>query len=133
STFIPFKKSYNFTLILSITFPIIIIIIQFVFYPFTLSVLLIMGFFMIENMSEWKNKSFVFRRFLFSRLMNSHRSEKLAVLMANENDELIDLFSRFKREYSYIIYLSSNKMWTDVDCLRMFFYSERFIKYVRDL
>lgn len=136
SLFAPFRKAYHFILIFSMCLSIVIIIVKLIYFPFTLSVLLIISFILLENRTEWKNRMFVFRRFLLRRLKKINYEKKIEKLVATEHDLLIHIFSQFKRERTYIIYvkqLNSMRKLHEYDCLTAFFYDKKLTRKISDL
>lgn len=136
SLYIPFRRAYHLTLIFSMVLPIVIIIIQILYYPFTLSAILIMSFILLENRTEWLNRMYIFRRFLLKRLENSPEQRQPNMLTVKQTDLLIHIFSQFKRGKSYIIYVSDmypTKKLTEKQCLIPFFYEKKLVRQVRDI
>lgn len=136
SIMFPFRKAYHFTLVFSMIIPVILIILQFVYYSFTLSVILIMLFLFYENVIEWKNRFFVFRRFLLRRLEKPRGSRQLESFYVQNNDHVMNVFSKFKREKTYIFYvngLPSVKRLTEKECLNAFFYNKKLTRTFRDI
>src|SRR5690625_7082209 len=67
SSILPYRKAYHSVIIFSIALSILLLIVQFLFFPFTLSAFLLMIFLCMENRTEWKHRYFVFIRFLLIR------------------------------------------------------------------
>lgn len=136
SLFIPFRRAYHLIIIFSVICSFSFIFVQLIFYPLTLSVILIMSFLLIENIAEWKHRQFVFRRFLFRRLILDQSQKKEAHITVDESDFILPVLSQFKRAHVYTIWIKSfnkYKRLSEKECLLAFFYNKKFIRSFREL
>jgi stage IV sporulation protein FB len=111
---------------------IILLILQLWLLPFTLSALLIMLFLFIENRMEWKNRYFVFMRFLLKRYEGDSTVNGIKSIVLPYNSSLMDVFSHFKRQKKHAIYVifpdQKRKMIDEKECLRNYFYHKHYNK-----
>lgn len=136
SLFLPYRKAYHLILMSSMGLAIGLLIIQSIFFPFTLSVILIMLFLLFENNIEWRNRRYVFRRFLLSRLNLAFHYKNVETIHVLRTEQMIDIFAMFKREKTYKIKILDSepiKEFTEKDCLHAFFYRQKLIRYIGDL
>ncbi|MBP2077449.1 M50 family metallopeptidase [Oceanobacillus polygoni] len=130
SYFFPYKKAYQFTLIFSMVFITIILVLQLIFLPFTLSAFFIWAFLFMENRSDWKQRSYVFMRFLLRRYEGDATVKGVVPLTVASDSSFLDLFSRFRREKKhpiYIVYAENNRKSVDeADCLQSYFYEREY-------
>jgi|SRR5690625_2479247 len=132
STKLPFKSAYHFIILFSMCTSIILLILQLLLFPFTLSVLLIMLFLFIENRVEWKNRYFVFMRFLLKRYDGDSTVNGIKSIVLPHSCSLMDAFSHFKRQKKHTIYVTypdqKRKMIDEKECLRNYFYHKHYNK-----
>lgn len=124
----PYKIAYNQTILYSLCFIGTILIVQFLFFPFTLSLFLIMIFLLMENRTEWKQRYYVFMRFLLKRYEGKTPVNDIQSLTLSHQATLMDVFCLFKREKKHPIYVefpNKERMLIDeMDCLRSYFYKK---------
>lgn len=135
SLYLPFRKAHYFIIIFSMISVITFIVIQLVFYPFTLSVILIMLFLLFENVIEWRNRLFVFRRFLLKRLALDQENKQKEMITVHMNDYVLPILSQFKRERVYTLHVqtaNNSKKLRERECLQAFFGSKKFIRTFSD-
>jgi len=125
---LPYKKAYNHTILFSIIGSGILVCLQ--FFPFTLSSFLIMIFLFMENRKEWKQRHFVFIRFLLNRYEGMTQVNKVQPIYVSGKDKLMDVFSHFKRDKKHSIYIQHNQSRRvsvdETECLRSYFYEKQF-------
>lgn len=121
----PFRKSYDGTIVASLTFSVGIMIIYFILFPFTLSVLLITIFLIFENRKEWKRRYYIFIRFLLNRTTDLYYFRKVTPIYVQTHDQLMHIFSKFYRDRRHIIYIRSNHLKnqkiSEKECLDFYF------------
>lgn len=134
--FFPYKKAYQFTLIFSMVFITLILVLQLLFFPFTLSSFFIWAFLFMENRNDWKQRSYVFMRFLLRRYEGDAAIKGVVPLTVAPDSSFLDLFSRFRREKKhpiYIVYAENNRKSVDeADCLQSYFYEREYNQSVGD-
>lgn len=128
SVYLPYKRAYNVTIIFSICFTVLFMILQ-LFSPFTLTSFLIILFILMENWTDWKQRYYVFIRFLLNRYEGkTHVNEVLPVMVAHDW-LLIEVLTLFKREKKHPIYVTfPDRPRVSIDeseCLRGFFYEKQ--------
>jgi stage IV sporulation protein FB len=137
STKLPFQKAYHTVLIVSITLCILIIVIQLLFFPFTLSALLIMIFLLIENRSEWKKRHYVFIRFLLNRYKGNNWIKTVSPITVPFQYSLMEVFSQFRRDVKHSIYIqmpNDTRLSLDEnDCLKSYFFDRNYNKTIGEV
>jgi len=137
SYFFPFKKSYHSTLIFSMIVSIVLIIGHFWFLNFTLSFFLIFVFLLMENRNDWKQRYYIFIRFLLNRYEGNMPIKGIQPIIISSQSKLMDIFSRFRRERKHSIYITyPNQQRISVDeseCLRYYFHDKNYQQTIGDL
>lgn len=137
SLFLPFKKAYDIVILFSIAAALACILVQLFLIPFNLSVLCIMLFLMVENKTEWKQRFYVFIRFLLKRYEGNPSIRNIEPIIVPSQATMMDVFERFKRDKShsiYIIYPSSiRKSIDENECLHNYFYERHYYKSIGEV
>ncbi|GAB3802014.1 M50 family metallopeptidase [Virgibacillus kimchii] len=126
SNYFPFKTAYHFIIFFSMCISIFLLLLQLWLFPFTLSALLIMLFLFMENRTEWKNRYYVFMRFLLKRYDGESTVSGVKSIVLPHSSSLMDAFSHFNRQKKHAIYVTfpdqKRKLLDENECLRNFFY-----------
>lgn len=134
---LPYRKSFNITLVLSMVFTVILFAAHFIFYSFTMSFAAVMIFLFIENRLEWKRRFFTFLRFLLRRYEEGHTVRKIESIYISKNETLMEVFSRFKREKKHTIFVQNKdgtrKQVDEADCLHAYFYEKQHSQKILDI
>lgn len=121
----PFKGAYHFTILSSFVMIVVVVAVQFLFLPFTLSAFFVWAFLFVENWREWKQRFYVFIRFLLHRYEGKHivRSVKpLYVSSESTYGEVLSFFHREKKHPIYIKYPDQSRIFLDDnECLELYF------------
>lgn len=137
SRYLPFRKAHHYTIFLSVGATVLFLIVQFVFFPFTLSAFFILIFILMENRLEWKRRFYVFIRFLLNKYDGDEIVRKVESLTVPSHLSLINVFNYFKREIHYAIYVTypdnSRLQIDENDCLHTYFYEKDYRKNVGDI
>ncbi|WP_339214512.1 M50 family metallopeptidase [Ornithinibacillus sp. FSL M8-0202] len=132
-----FQRAYNTALVFSIIICLVIIVIQLLFFPFTLSALLIMVFLLLENRADWKKRHFVFIRFLLNRYKGNNWIKSVSPITVPFQYTLMDVFSQFKRDVKHAIYIQmpdNQRLAIDeTECLKSYFYDQNYNKTVGEV
>lgn len=129
SRFYPFKRAYYATILISLVLTVGILIIQFIFFPFTLSAFLIFIFLLAENRKEWQQRYYVFIRFLLKRYKGDPFVREVNSITVPFDSTFMELFSKFRREQKHPIFIENQKerrMVDEMDCLHCFFQEKRY-------
>lgn len=130
STYLPFRKAYHSVIIFSMMTCAILLLLQLLVFPFTLSAFCLMVFLFMENRTEWKQRFFVFIRFLLKRYDGMHNVKKIQPITVSHQDSLMDVFFQFKRGKKHPIYIDyPNRTRISVDesdCLRSYFHDQQY-------
>lgn len=137
SKYLTFQRAYHTILIWSVFLCIIALIVQLLFFPFTLSAFLLTLFLLLENHSEWKKRRYVFIRFLLSRLKGGNSLKAVKPIIVPAQYKLMDVFSNFSRDVKHSIHiqLPNNKqiILDEDDCLRRYFNHKEYDKTIGDI
>lgn len=129
SALYPYRRAYHMTIVFSMILSIVLLCCLF-FYPFTFSVFLIMIFLFMENRTEWKQRYYVFIRFLLKRYEGSGVIKAVLPLSVSSGSSLMDVFSLFRRERKHSIYINypdqQRKLIDENDCLRSYFFDKEY-------
>lgn len=137
SLLFPFKRAYQLMIISSICISLLIIIGQFFIFPFTLSLILILLFLIIENHTEWKRRYYVFIRFLLNRYEGRTPIRGFQPLIVPSHYSLMDIFLLFHREIKHPIYIIEGKYKRkaidETECLHYYFTEKKYQQTIGDL
>ncbi|MUK86979.1 stage IV sporulation protein FB [Ornithinibacillus sp. L9] len=137
SSYFPYKKSYHVIIVFSMIVSVVLLIGQLVFYPFTLSTFLIMIFLFMENRSEWKQRYYVFMRFLLQRYEGNFNHKGVRSIVVPHQLSLMEVFALFQRDKKHTIYIklpSKQRVAVDEnDCLYRYFYEKQYAKTIGDV
>ena len=132
SAILPYRKAYHSIIIISMCTSIALLCIQLFVYPFTLSTFLIMVFIFMENRTEWKQRFYVFIRFLLNRYQGKNHVYKVEPIKVSHDTSMIHVFSQFKRAKKHsisVIYSAhKSKQIDETDCLHGYFYEQQYNK-----
>ncbi len=137
SSLLPYRKAYNYVIIFSICTCIIFLIVQLLFIPFTLSAFILFLFLLMENRSDWKQRYYVFIRFLLRRYHGETYIKGIRPIEVSHDSFLIDIFSNFHREKRHPIYVTFpgdiRKTVDEMDCLHSYFYERSYSKPIGEI
>lgn len=130
SALLPYRKAYHSVIISSMMISIVTLILFLFVYPFTFSAFLIMIFLFMENRTEWKQRYYVFIRFLLQRYEGEGSIRAILPLSVSAKSSLMDVFSLFHRERRHPIYVTyrdqKRKQIDESDCLRSYFFDKEY-------
>lgn len=124
SGLLPFRKSYQFSLLFSMLVCLGIIFLQLTVLPFTFTAFFIMVFLLIELFRYWKHEYFTFIRFLLHRAAHGKNAKKTGRIFVTDKDRFIDVFNRFKKNVYYYVYITPEFYVSETDFLQTFFYGQ---------
>src|SRR5690625_1037466 len=137
SSFLPYRKAYHFIIIFSMMFSLVFLLLQLFVFPFTLSAFFLMIFLFMENGTEWKQRFYVFIRFLLRRYEGHSNVKKVQPITVSHQNYLMDVFFQFKRGKKHPIYISypdRERMFIDEsDCLRSYFHDQQYNKTIGEV
>ncbi len=130
SAFMPYKKAYHSVLLFSMTASVGLLLGQLLFYPFTLSAFFVMIFLFMENKTEWKQRYYVFIRFLLKRYEGNAPVRQVRPITVPSDSSLMEVFSRFMRDKKHPIYVTfpdrTRQAIDEADCLRGYFHERHY-------
>ncbi|WP_182200462.1 M50 family metallopeptidase [Paraliobacillus salinarum] len=130
----PFRKAHSMTIITSIMF--CLFLVAFMLYEQTVafSTLLLFAFILWENRLEWKQRFYVFIRFLLNRQQTKYAKQKKRPIIVPTQTKLIDLFSQFHRGYHHEIYVQNSlRVRNEEQCLYTYFILKKYLATVEDV
>lgn len=137
SYFFPFRKAYHSIIICSAVMSITLIIIHFLFLPFTLSLFLLLLFLLMENRTEWKQRYYVFIRFLLNRYEGNAPIRGIEPITVSSHYSLMDIFIQFRQDRKHPIYIrftnNNRKIIKESECLAYFFTAKKYHQTIGEL
>lgn len=137
SKVMPYRKSYNTVIIFSICFNLIAVFILFSLVPFTLSAFLLFSFLLMENRKDWKQRYYVFIRFLLQRYEGRARLNHFRSIDIHYDARLMDAFNLFHRDKSHTIYVKlpngRRHALAEAECLHSYFHDRHYRKTAGEL
>lgn len=127
-SYFPYKKAYHMIIIFSMIMSLTLLLLQLLLFPFTLSTFLLMVFLFMENRSEWKQRYYVFIRFLLKRYEGRAPVKVVKPIHVCHDHTLMDVFAQFRQEKKHPIYVTfsdQKRMAVDEnECLRSYFHDK---------
>lgn len=137
SAFLPFRKAYHSVIIFSMVVSLFLLLLQLFIFPFTLSTFFIMIFLFMENRTEWKQRFYVFIRFLLGRYEGNTSINGVYPIVVPHQYSLMEVFAHFRREKKHSIYITfpntARKAIDESDCLRSYFYEKKYNKTIGEV
>lgn len=133
-----FPSAHRLTLMISFIFLGIFSILTIIATPTNLNVWIIIGFLLFSLYHEWKQRRFIFMRFLLERYYGKKSDlQSLRPIQANEQDLLIDVLEKFQRGCKHPIIVESNGkekgMLDENELLHAYFSEKRLTDKISDL
>lgn len=104
----PYQKGYQNTLIISSLSCISICVVVCIWYSFHMQWIFMMMFLLLEIWREWKNKSYVYMRFLLHRLHSQSTNKSTHIIESSPHAKISDIFTQFRREHTHLIVIPNN-------------------------
>lgn len=130
---LPYRLAYRLTLFISFIMAAIVMIVSLLFFPFTLTTILLIVFLIMEVIKYWRNEYFTFIRFLLYRLHNEPYDYKQKNLYAKKDDYLIELFNQFRRNKYHRIYNTAHTFISEKRALHMYFHESRHAETIQEI
>ncbi|MFD1736039.1 M50 family metallopeptidase [Bacillus salitolerans] len=112
----PFTKAHRSMMITSISVILVIIMFTFLFEPYHFNLWIIVLFLLVSLYTEWKQRSFVYVRFLMERYYGKYsKIEKLKPLLVEEGEQVIDVLGKFFRGYKHLIVITEGNKRRELD------------------
>ncbi|PAE11162.1 stage IV sporulation protein FB [Niallia circulans] len=106
----PFPKSHKYTLYFSIIGTLIFLLMVLIMMPQNVNAWIIISFLVFSIYYEWKQRRFLFMRFLLERYYGkSNELRKLLPLEVQEDDSVLDVLERFHRGCKHPIIVRSTR------------------------
>jgi stage IV sporulation protein FB len=91
----------------------------------------------MENRTEWKQRFYVFIRFLLKRYEGDSHVKKIQPITMSYQSSLMDLFSKFRRGKKHPIYIHypnrERKSIDESDCLRSYFHDKEYYQTLEEV
>ncbi|MTW84199.1 stage IV sporulation protein FB [Virgibacillus dakarensis] len=137
SSLLPYQKAYHSVIIVSLLACTSLLLLQLFVFPFTLSSFLLILFLLKENRMDWKQRYYVFMRFLLNRYQGSAPVKGIRSIVVPYDCTLMDVFAHFHREKRHSIYIqfpeNQRKLIEENDCLQRFFYDKQYNKPIGEI
>lgn len=137
SSYLPYRQAYHSIIILSMITSLAFLLIQLFLFPFTLSAFCLMIFLFMENRSEWKQRFYVFLRFLLKRYEGNGYVKGIQPITTSYQHALMEVFFQFKRGKKHPIYIyypnNERKSIDESDCLRSYFHDKQHTKTIGEV
>lgn len=137
SMFMAYRLSYQSILVISVVACVILLLLQFFVLPFTLSSVLLILFLIKENSIDYRQRSYVFMRFLLKRYQGDTPVKGIQPIVVSPENRLLDVFARFRREKEHMVYVkfsqSERYAVTENECLQQFFYEKQHRKTIGEI
>src|SRR5690625_28426 len=121
----PYRLAYSTILIVAMCLCIVLFLSQLLFFSFTLSAIIIFAYLLLRNITEWKQRFFVFMRFLLQRYHMKRDKKHREHLYVPAEAKIIDILSKFKISHNYMIHIIQDvdrrKVVSEESCLHYFF------------
>lgn len=125
SSILPFRRAHSLMIIVSICFSLISTLIFLIYFPFTLSAIMLAGFILWENRLEWKRRYYIFIRFLLKRHLDNPDLKRTRPIVVRPDTPLMQVFSLFKRTHYHRIHVKDKGVFDELvderDCLHTYF------------
>lgn len=135
--YFPYQKAYEWSILHSLVFCILLALSLLILTPFMLSSTLILLFLILENYGEWKQRYYVFIRFLFNRYRQPVNYAKTSPIYTSKNASLFDVFQKFQQGKQHKVYIKClhNKpaILNEIDCLYFYFEKNYYTKRMGEL
>lgn len=141
TSFYPYQKGYERTLLISQIFCVASAIIILLFYYFHIQLLCMMAFLFIEVWREWRKKQYVYMRFLLHRLHGQPFVNNDYTIQASSQTKIDHVLRQFRREKEHFIavpeYLnllhSTRNPFHEKVCLHYYFYNGGYTHTIGDV
>lgn len=131
-----FPEAYRLTLLISFVFLSLFAIVTLIAAPYHINVWVIIAFLYFSLYHEWKQRRYVFMRFLLERYYGKKDGPQMLVpIVAEEEDMLIQVLQRFQRgcKHPIIIEGSEKRMLDENEVLHAYFTERRVTDKISDL
>ncbi|NAP00475.1 stage IV sporulation protein FB [Halomonas sp. MG34] len=127
---LPYKRAYHIVILFSMVLAVVFLLVQLILPSFTLSTFLIALFLFMENQSEWKQRHYVFMRFLLKRYEKKTKIMKHKPLYVSSDSSLMRVFSGFSQEKRHTIYVTDkhggHTVIEEQECLQAYFKHKKY-------
>lgn len=133
----PYRKAYDYVIIFSLCINMILILVLLLFGPFILSAFLLFSFLLMENRKDWKQRYYVFMRFLLERYQGTTHFNRSHPIEVAHNTVLMDVFNCFRRDKIHTIYVTLpgniRRPLSEAECLHNYFHERNYRKQIGEL
>ncbi len=103
----PYRRAYHSILLFSLCLNVLLILLLLLAVPFTLSAFVLFSFLTMENRKSWKERYYVFIRFLLRRYQGEASIKRVHSIEVSCHSFLMDVFNHFRRDRKHTIMLPS--------------------------
>ncbi|HLR62600.1 MAG TPA: site-2 protease family protein [Lentibacillus sp.] len=134
---LPYRKAYNSAVMFSLILNVILAAVAVLVMPFTLSAFLLFAFLVMENKRDWKQRYFVFIRFLLQRYHAENHFRRVQPIEVSPRDRLMDVFNCFHRDRIHKIYVTLpgdvRRQMDEMECLHSYFHEQNYRKSIGEI
>ncbi|GAA0442458.1 stage IV sporulation intramembrane metalloprotease SpoIVFB [Lentibacillus halophilus] len=132
SAFFPYRQAYYSIILFSLCLNVLLIVLLLSAVPFTLSAFLLFSFLTMDNRKNWKERSYVFMRFLLRRYQGDINVTHTGFIEVSCYGLLMDVFHKFYRDKQHTIHVifpgGIRQSINEMDCLHNYFYKRQYDK-----
>lgn len=133
-----FPQAHYRTLLVSLGSIILFIILVLIISPLNLNIWIVISFIIISLNAEWKQRSYVFMRFLLERYYGKKETFRaLKSIVVEENDYILDVLGQFQRGKKHLIVVQNEGTETGLldenELLHAYFAEKQISAKMRDL
>ncbi|SFA68986.1 stage IV sporulation protein FB [Lentibacillus halodurans] len=122
----PYRKAYYYVIIFSLCMNMVSMLVLLFLVPFTLSAFLLFSFLLMENRKDWKQRYYVFIRFLLRRYQGKAHFKRVLPIEVSHHHTLMDVFNGFYRDKTHTIYVKLpgdiRQSINEMECLHNYFH-----------
>ncbi|MFD1362927.1 site-2 protease family protein [Lentibacillus salinarum] len=134
---LPYRKAYDSIILFSLWLNVALVLVLLFFVPFTLSAFLLFMFLLMENRNDWKQRYYVFMRFLLQRYQGRVHANQVQPIEVSHRHKLIDVFNCFHRDRAHTVYVTipgnSRQSLDEMECLHSYFHERNYRKSIGEL
>ncbi|MDE5412456.1 M50 family metallopeptidase [Alkalihalobacterium chitinilyticum] len=130
---LPYKQGQKLTLLLSTTGIVIIGMISLKLFPFHLNLWVVLSFLCIANYLEWKQRHYIFMRFLLDRFYLEERHLKRYSLQVHQNMKVRQVLEQFRRGHKHTITIDRNHCVSEKMLLDAYFNQKAFDRKLKEV
>ncbi|GAB4073304.1 stage IV sporulation intramembrane metalloprotease SpoIVFB [Barrientosiimonas marina] len=137
SEYHPYRYAYNAVILFSLLCNAALVPVLLFAVPFTFSAFMLFLFLAVENRNDWKQRYYVFIRFLLQRYQGRVYFKRVQSVEVPCDYRLLDVFNTFRRDKTHTIYVTfpggSRRSFHEMECLHYYFHDRQHQKTIGEL